>query len=146
SVKPITQAMPDAWKQGDVYRVTLTIEAKTPMSWVVLTDPVPAGATVLGSGLGRDSSIATRTEEGSQGWYGPSFIERSFESYRAYYEYLPKGTSTIEYTVRLNTAGRFQLPSTHAEAMYQPDVYGQLPGPQEMIVGSAEASGDVLPD
>src|SRR5690606_2260268 len=134
SIKPISQAVAGQWSRGDVYRVTLKIDAKTPMTWVVLTDPIPAGATVLGSGLGRDASIATQTEEASRGWYGPSFIERSFESYRAYYDYLPKGSSTVEYTVRLNTVGQFQLSSTRIEAMYQPDVYGELAGPQTMTV------------
>ena len=33
------------------------------MAWVVVSDPVPAGATLLGSGLGRDSAIATRGEQ-----------------------------------------------------------------------------------
>ncbi|WP_245150659.1 alpha-2-macroglobulin family protein [Pollutimonas harenae] len=134
SVKPVSQAAAGAWSRGDVYRVTLTIDAKSPMTWVVLTDPIPAGASVLGGGLGRDSSIATRSEENSSSWYGPSFIERSFESYRAYYDYLPKGKSTLEYTVRLNTVGQFQLPSTRIEAMYQPDVYGELAGPTSMEV------------
>ena len=35
-----------------------TIDAAQPMTWVVLSDPLPAGASVLGSGLGRDSAIA----------------------------------------------------------------------------------------
>jgi len=109
-----------------VYRVTLDINAKAATTWAVLTDPIPAGATILGSGLGRDSSIATQTEADS-GWYGPSFVERSFDSYRAYYEYLPTGVTTIEYTVRLNSVGTFQLPPTRMEAMYQPDVFGELP-------------------
>ncbi|MGB6103688.1 MAG: MG2 domain-containing protein [Pusillimonas sp.] len=142
SVTPVSQAVPGAWSRGDVYRVTLTIDAKTPMTWVVLNDPIPAGALLLGSGLGRDSRIATQSEDIGQAWYGPSFIERSFESYRAYYDYLPKGTSTLEYTVRLNTVGQFQLPSTRIEAMYQPDVYGELPGPQWMTVGAGAGSNE----
>ncbi|WP_353152096.1 MG2 domain-containing protein [Pollutimonas bauzanensis] len=126
SIKPVSQAVPGVWSRGDVYRVTLDINAKAATTWAVLTDPIPAGATILGSGLGRDSSIATQTEADT-GWYGPSFVERSFESYRAYYEYLPAGASTIEYTVRLNSVGTFQLPPTRMEAMYQPDVFGELP-------------------
>ncbi|NYT57502.1 alpha-2-macroglobulin [Alcaligenaceae bacterium] len=134
SVQPVSQAVDGVWSRGDVYRVTLNIDAKSPMTWVVLTDPIPAGAQVLGSGLGRDSSIATQSENAERYGYGPSFVERSFESYRAYYDYLPKGKTTVEYTVRLNTVGQFQLPSTRIEAMYQPDVFGELPGPQSMKV------------
>ncbi|KAA0911708.1 alpha-2-macroglobulin [Pusillimonas sp. ANT_WB101] len=141
SIKPVTRAVPDVWSRGDVYRVTLKIRAEAPMTWVVLSDPIPAGAIVLGSGLGRDSSISTMGEKGSTGWFGPSFIERSFEAYRAYYEYLPKGTTTIDYTVRLNTAGSFNLPSTRIEALYQPDVFGEFPNKENMVVKPAAEDG-----
>lgn len=136
-IEPITRAVPDAWSRGDVYRVTLNIRAEAPMTWVVLSDPLPAGATVLGSGLGRDSAIATMDEDGASNWPGPSFVERSFEAYRAYYEYLPKGETTIQYTVRLNTAGQFSLPSTRIEALYQPDVFGEFPNEEGMVVRPA---------
>ncbi|WP_233208298.1 alpha-2-macroglobulin family protein [Pollutimonas subterranea] len=136
-IKPVSQAIPGIWSRGDVYRVTLDIKARAPTTWAVLTDPLPAGATILGSGLGRDSTIATQAEADT-GWRGPSFVERSFESYRAYYEYLPAGATSIEYTVRLNTVGQFQLPPTRIEAMYQPDVFGELPNRKPVVVRPAE--------
>ena len=40
------------WSRGDTYRVQLDIDAQADMTWVVVNDPVPAGATILGSGLG----------------------------------------------------------------------------------------------
>ena len=85
-----------------------------------------AGATVLGSGLGRDSAIATEGErERGRGWL--AFVERSFEAYRAYYEYLPQGATSIEYTVRLNNVGQFAQPATRVEALYAPEVFGVTP-------------------
>ena len=71
---------------------------------------------MLGSGLGRDSQIATQGErkEGS-GWL--AYEERSFEAFRSYFEVLPRGRHVIEYSVRLNNPGRFQLPPTRVEAM-----------------------------
>ena len=74
------------------------------MTWVVVSDPVPGGATILGSGLGRDSQIATRGEKRS-GSAWPAYEERSFEAFRTYYEYLPRGKHVVEYTVRLNNPG-----------------------------------------
>lgn len=141
-IEPVSQAIPGAWSRGDVYRVTLTIRARTSTTWAVLSDPVPAGATILGSGLGRDSSIAAQTArpEGNEG-YAPAFVERSFEAYRAYYDYLPAGTTTLSYVVRLNTEGSFSLPPTRIEAMYQPDVYGELPQPGRFAV-----RGEAQPD
>jgi len=33
----------------------------------------------------------------------------------------------LEYTVRLNNAGRFALPPSRVEAMYAPETFGELP-------------------
>ena len=114
------------YTRGDVLRVTLEIQAKTDMTWVAITDPIPSGATILGGGLGRDSEIASKGEkqEGA-GWL--AYEERSFEAYRAYYQYLPAGTTKVEYTVRLNNAGEFALPPTRAEALYAPEMFGETP-------------------
>ena len=120
------QAVPGKWSRGDVYRVKLEIDAQADMTWVVVSDPVPAGATILGSGLGRDSAIATRGER-RQGAAWPAYVERTPQAYREYFGYLPKGKVSVEYTVRLNNAGDFALPPTRVEAMYAPDVFGVAP-------------------
>lgn len=125
-ITPVVQRRSDVWSVGDIYRVTLTIDSRSPVVWAVVTDPVPAGATILGSGLGRDSAIASQGEAMPHGAW-PSYIERRFGEYRAYYDFLPRGTSTVEYTVRLNTPGEFHLPPTYVEALYQPDVRGVVP-------------------
>jgi uncharacterized protein YfaS (alpha-2-macroglobulin family) len=137
STTPVSQAVPGKWSPGDVYRVRLDIRAKTPTVWAVLSDPIPAGASILGSGLGRDSSIATQGEAHTEPWHRPTFTERSAQAYRAYYDYLPAGSTTVEYTVRLNTIGSFQMPPTRIEAMYQPDVYGEMPNIDAFVVQAA---------
>ena len=130
TVTPVEQAnksLPAGqYTRGDVLRVKLEVNASADMTWVAITDPIPGGATILGSGLGRDSQIATQGEKRSgAGW--PAFEERSFESFRSYYEYLPKGTVTMEYTVRLNNVGDFALPPSRVEAMYAPEMFGEVP-------------------
>ena len=112
--------------RGDVWRVTLDIDAQTDMTWVVVSDPIPAGATVLGTGLGGDSQLLTGGEKRA-GRTGPAFEERTFEAFRAYYRFVPKGRWSIEYTMRLNSSGRFELPPTRVEAMYSPELFGELP-------------------
>jgi hypothetical protein len=57
----------------------------------------------------------------------PAFEERSFEAFRAYYEQVPKGTWTVEYALRLNQAGTLSLPPTRVEALYAPEVFGEIP-------------------
>lgn len=126
TVTPVEQAVPGRYSKGDVLRVTLEVTAGTDMNWVVLSDPIPGGATLLGSGLGRDSAIATQGEKRSgNGW--PVFEERSFEAYRSYYDHLAAGRFKTAYTLRLNTTGAFALPPTRIEAMYAPEVFGEAP-------------------
>lgn len=126
SVTPVQQKAPGRFSRGDVLRVRVQVDASADMGWVVLSDPVPAGATLLGSGLGRDSAIATQGERrDSSGWL--AYEERRAEAWRAYWEWLPRGRHVVEYTLRLNSSGRFGLPPTRVEAMYAPGQFGEAP-------------------
>ncbi|WP_411879169.1 alpha-2-macroglobulin family protein [Polaromonas sp. YR568] len=126
TITPVEQAVKGVYTRGDVIRISLEVNASADMTWVVISDPVPGGATILGGGLGRDSEIATSGEKKTgAGW--PAFEERSFEAFRSYYEYLPKGVVKMEYTVRLNNVGDFALPPSRVEAMYAPEMFGESP-------------------
>ncbi|HLB59098.1 MAG TPA: alpha-2-macroglobulin, partial [Bdellovibrionota bacterium] len=123
---PVEQKKRGKWSRGDVIRVKLELEAQAERTWVVVQDPIPAGATILGSGLGRDSSLAQASEQPTEGaWL--AFVERGFDSFRAYFDYVPKGAWTTEYTIRLNQAGEMHLPPTRVEAMYSPEMFGENP-------------------
>ena len=130
TITPVEQAnkgLPTgSFTRGDVLRISIEVNASADMTWVAITDPVPGGSTILGSGLGRDSEIAIQGEkkEGN-GW--AAFEERSFESFRSYYAYLPKGVVKMEYTIRLNNVGEFSLPPSRVEAMYAPEMFGEAP-------------------
>lgn len=123
---PVDRKRKEKWSRGDVVRIRLELEAQADMTWVVVKDPIPAGASILGTGLGRDSRILTSGEK-QKGWAWPVFKERSFEEFRAYYDYVPKGKWTVEYTIRLNNEGLFNLPETRVEALYAPEMFGEIP-------------------
>ena len=123
-VEPVLREHADAWQRGDVARVELTITADADMTWVVVEDPIPPGATILGSGLGDDSYLLS---QGGIGDRWPVFVERDFDSYRAYFRYVPKGTFTVGYSVRYNTSGDFNLPPARVEAMYMPEMFAEEP-------------------
>jgi hypothetical protein len=125
-VIPIEQKQPKQWSRGDIIRIRLELEAQADQTWVVVSDPIPSGSTILGKGLARDSQLLTKGEE-RKGWVWPAYEERAFEAFRAYYEYVPKGKWTVEYTLRLNQSGVFQLPTTRAEALYSPEMFGEIP-------------------
>ena len=130
TLTPVDSSHSGGWRQGDLVRVHLKIEAQTDMTWVVVSDPIPAGASHLGTGLARDSQIATSTENlNNNNFLWPDFVERPFDAYRAYYDYVPKGTFELEYTIRLNQSGTFQLPATRVEALYEPEMFGESPNP-----------------
>lgn len=126
TIIPVDRKKAHIWSVGDILRIRLDLEGETDQTWVVVSDPVPAGSSILGKGLARDSQILTQDEE-RKGWVWPAFEERSFETFRAYYDYVPKGNWTVEYTIRLNSSGTFHLPATRVEALYFPEMFGEAP-------------------
>ncbi len=132
TITPVEQKTRGVWSRGDVYRVRLELEAQSDMTWVVVDDPIPASATVLGSGLGRDSALLDLGNR-KAGWAWLAFEERSFDGYRAFYQFVPKGKWSVEYTVRLNNPGQFNLPPTRVEALYSPEMFGAAPNAQVVV-------------
>ena len=113
SVEAIQQKEKSSYTRGDLFRVKLTLEARAPQTWVVLTDPVPTGATILA------------TEANSGSWI--AFEERRMDRMQVFFEYLPSGKMEFTYTMRLNQAGDFEFPPSRMEAMYDPTQYGESP-------------------
>ena len=113
TVTPIEQKTQGKWSRGDVMRITLKLTAQADKTMVVVSDPIPAGSTILGN-----------TDHGGQ-WN--AFEERSFDAYRANYEFVRKGSWEVSYSIRLNNAGTFRMPVTRIEAMYAPEAFAETP-------------------
>jgi len=122
-VEPIEPAVPGVLHRDDRLRVRLEIDAQSDMGWVVVDDPIPAGASHLAAGL----ASGERPDGDDLAEVEPAFVERGFASFRAYYDYVPKGRFVVEYVIRLNQPGTFQLPPTRVEALYAPEIFGELP-------------------
>lgn len=122
-VQVVARRHPDRFSRGDVLRVRLTVEASAERNWVVVDDPVPPGATVV-SGLGGQSALLGRTADDAR---VPDWIEAGPHGWRGYFAWLPQGRTTVEYTVRLNGVGRFNLPPSRVEAMYAPEIRAAVP-------------------
>jgi uncharacterized protein YfaS (alpha-2-macroglobulin family) len=137
TVTPVEQKVKGTWSRGDILRVNLDMEAQSDMTWVVVSDPIPAGSSIMRADMG-GSSLLTAGER-SGGWAWLAFTERSFEVFRNYYEYVPKGKWTTEYTIRLNNEGTFHLPATRVEALYAPEMFGEIPNKEvEIHSGSSK--------
>ena len=140
-VTPVQQRHPGRWTRGDVMRVTLTVDASAERNWVVINDPVPAGASVVGD-LGGQSKLLREGENqpgesadvlidgkpyivmaGAQ----PAYVERAGGSWRGYFSWVPAGRFVVSYTLRMNNPGRYSLPPSRVEAMYSPAIRAQVP-------------------
>lgn len=132
SISAIQRKIPGKWTRGDVLRVKLEVDAQSDMTWVVISDPIPAGATLLGRGLARDSQILGAAEQRA-GWTVPVFEERAFDAFRAYYHFVPKGKWSVEYTLWPNNEGTFALPQTRVEAMHSPEMFGERPNERIVV-------------
>ncbi len=118
---PVQQKTKGKYSVGDVWQVTVTASNSADLGWLAIDDPVPTGATVLG-GLSKLATVG----ETARTWQGYRYIERTFTNVRSSFEYASKGKHSFTYEIRLTTPGKFALPPTHAEAMYAPEVNGQL--------------------
>jgi uncharacterized protein YfaS (alpha-2-macroglobulin family) len=121
----IQRAVPGQLSRGDVVKVTITVDAGAGRNWVVVNDPVPPGATIIG-GLGGQSQLLAGAASGGEGVW-PSYVERGNDAWRGYFEWVPEGRFSVEYVMRLNGSGKFTLPATRVEAMYSPDIRGLVP-------------------
>jgi uncharacterized protein YfaS (alpha-2-macroglobulin family) len=149
-VTPLEEKQRGKVSRGDVWRVRLSVESAQELTWVALSDPLPAGARILGDGDGRDARLPALTASASVGNAGnagdsatesanegrrvwPAYVERTFDAYRAYFAHIPRGSFFIDYNVRLNNAGVFSLPATRVEAMYAPEIFGEVPNGKVVV-------------
>ena len=81
--------------------------------------------------MAQDAPAATSGGKITVGVLGRDDVESSkFTEYRE----VPKGDFTIEYVTRFNTAGEFALPATRVEAMYSPEMFGELPNAKVTVL------------
>lgn len=127
---PITEA-----RIGDVVQVRLTIIAPNNLHYVVVEDPLPAGAEGIDPNLDISQQIGTRPGLDTRdplsrgwGWWWFSNIEFRDEKVVLHSSYLPAGTYEYVYTIRPGIEGTFNvLPPTIRET-YFPDVFGRGAG------------------
>jgi uncharacterized protein YfaS (alpha-2-macroglobulin family) len=129
NVTAVDQKKKGEWSVGDIVNVELVVKAGSDQSWVVINDPLPSGASHLGTGLEGESKLMNKApvaNDGISGW-PLEYEEKGFSKYVAYAGYLPAGTYKVNYRYRVNSAGKFKLPPTRAEALYSPEVFGEIP-------------------
>ncbi len=131
-------------KLGDVIRVDLTVIAPNDLYYVVVEDPLPAGAEAIDTGLATTSLLAmdpTLRPSSRPGgpeesylppywwwwrWYSRS--ELRDEKVVLFADRLPKGTYEYSYTMRATLPGDYHVMPATANEFYFPEVFGRSDG------------------
>ena len=129
-------------RRGDLVAVNLFVRIPQPRYFVVINDPIPGGLEPVNRELGTSST--TDTEQ--RGFVGAStslwfttpkwitFAESRWSFYhrelrhtaaRFYSDFLEAGNYHLSYVTQAIAPGEFVAPATHAEAMYDPDIFGE---------------------
>lgn len=129
-------------ERGELVRVDLFVSLPTARNFVVVDDPVPGGLEPVNRDLATASKIdadeGAYQAAGGSWWfryhdwssYGVSrwsfyHQELRHDAVRFYSDYLPAGNYHLSYTAQAIAAGEFRVMPSHAEEMYDPDVFGK---------------------
>jgi len=121
-------------KLGDVIRVDLTVITPHDRYYVVLEDPLPAGAEAIDTGLATTSLLAMspRLErENPRFWWWWHWYSRSElrdEKVVLFADYLTAGTYEYSYTFRATLPGDYHVLPTTVSEFYFPEVFGRSDG------------------
>lgn len=128
--EPVTEG-----QVGDLVQARLTIIAPNNLHFVVIDDPLPAGAEGVDPNLETSQQIGTRPGLDNSdplaygwGWWWFSNIQFRDERVNLYSTYLPAGTYEYVYTIRLGVAGTFNVIPPTGQEFYFPEVYGRGAG------------------
>ena len=127
-----------AFAGGDLVLVDLHVIATEPRRQVVVDDPLPAGLEAMDTRLATTGAAARAAAEGGSGDEDgeegddrraqPSHREVHDDRVLLFFESLPAGVFHARYLARATARGRYLLPPTRAECMYEPEVFGRTAG------------------
>jgi uncharacterized protein YfaS (alpha-2-macroglobulin family) len=117
--KPLTTI-----KAGSILKVTLQIATNQTRNFVVVDDPVPAGLEIINTSFQTTANNLSR-EGNERSEYVFSHRELKDDRVLLFANYMRAGVHTFTYLVRATSFGTFAMPSTRAEGMYEPEVFGQ---------------------
>lgn len=129
-------------KTGELVRVDLYVSLPAPRYFVVVDDPVPGGLEPVNRDLATVSQVDADKAKGqyaksslwfSQGnweeyglsWWGFYHKELRHDAAIFYSDYLSAGNYHLSYVAQAIAPGEFGVMATHAEEMYEPEVFGK---------------------
>ncbi len=132
---------------GDLILIDLIVVSPDPREQVVLDDPLPAGLEAVQSGLATTATSLGVTEPNGEGddadremsdddarangrAYNESSYHREVHDDRVltFVTHMAAGMFHYRYLARATTSGRFIVPPTRVECMYEPETFGRTGG------------------
>ena len=104
---------------GDLIRVKLTVDLPWDVWYVIVEDPLPAGAEAV------NFSLATSGVRGGELQYYWSHPDLRDEKAVFFTTYLWEETHEYTYLIRATTAGHFRALPAEITLMYEPEVWGR---------------------
>jgi uncharacterized protein YfaS (alpha-2-macroglobulin family) len=113
-------------RRGERVRVSLTLDTPVARQHLVVDDPLPGGLEPLNPDLATASGLAAEDAEPPGSAYPHPFQHRElrFDAARWFADQAPAGRHRLYWIGQAVAVGEFAVPATHAEAMYDPDVFG----------------------
>jgi tetratricopeptide (TPR) repeat protein len=117
-------------RPGDRLRVRLTLKPSEPLAYVLVEDPIPGGAEVIGTAPGSD----------------PDAFEDRGTHAAVFFSSVPRDGVTFEYFLRAVCQGEYTALPTRAEPMYRPEglCQGELYTLEVSNTDDVRESADVL--
>jgi uncharacterized protein YfaS (alpha-2-macroglobulin family) len=120
---------------GELIQARVTIIAPTSLHYVVIEDPLPAGADAVDPNLLTSQQVGTQPElnaadpfRNGWGWWWFTNIEFRDQMVVLSADYLPAGAYEFVYTLRPGLPGEYNVLPTTGYEFYFPDVMGRGAG------------------
>jgi uncharacterized protein YfaS (alpha-2-macroglobulin family) len=145
AMRTLPQASASSANASDLVLVDLVVVTPDPREQVVIDDPLPAGLEPVQAKLAttaRDLAVTEPGDEGDEGdaeeasdvderaagkTFQHSWYHREFHDDRVltFVDRMAAGMYHYRYLARATTPGRFVVPPTRAECMYEPETFGR---------------------
>jgi alpha-2-macroglobulin len=145
AMRVLPQSSMTSANASDLVLVDLLVVTPDPREQVVIDDPLPAGLEPVQSALATTARDLSVTEPGDMGdasdaddardmdaratgkTFNQSWYHREFHDDRVltFVDHMAAGMYHYRYLARATTAGKFIVPPTKAECMYEPETFGR---------------------
>lgn len=114
---------------GKAYKMKVYLSSTRNRQFVALRVPVPAGCEIMNAAFVTTGTLPINMTDGEFTYNSGLSYEGIYNSEVQYFwDYFPRGHQEVEYAFRAVRKGEYNTPSSTAECMYEPEIYGRSAG------------------